>query len=71
MGLVKVGTYRTVSSTMCADLANFIGQLTLRNLRMKKGALDKFRLPVDVLEGECAHVLLTTHLNLINNRPPR
>jgi hypothetical protein len=27
------------------------GQLTLRNLRLKKGALDKFRLPVDVLEG--------------------
>jgi hypothetical protein len=27
------------------------GQITLRNLRLKKGALDKFRLPVDVLEG--------------------
>lgn len=27
------------------------GQLTLRNLRLKKGALDKFQLPVDVLEG--------------------
>jgi hypothetical protein len=28
------------------------GQLTLRKLRLKKGALDKFRLPVDVIEGE-------------------
>ena len=28
-----------------------IGQLTLRKLRLKKGALDKFRLPVDVIEG--------------------
>jgi vacuolar protein sorting-associated protein 13A/C len=28
-----------------------LGQLTLRNLRLKRGALDKFRLPVDVLEG--------------------
>lgn len=27
------------------------GQLTLRKLRLKKGALDKFRLPVDVIEG--------------------
>lgn len=27
------------------------GQLTLRGLRLKKGALDKFRLPIDVLEG--------------------
>ena len=30
------------------------GQLTLRNLKLKKGALDKFQLPVDVLAGECA-----------------
>jgi len=28
-----------------------LGQLTLRNLRLKKGALDKFRLPVDVIAG--------------------
>lgn len=27
------------------------GQLTLRNLRLKKGVLDKFQLPVDVIEG--------------------
>lgn len=29
-----------------------LGQLTLRNLKLKKGALDKFQLPVDVLEGK-------------------
>ena len=29
-----------------------LGQLTLRKLRLKKGALDKFRLPVDVIEGK-------------------
>jgi vacuolar protein sorting-associated protein 13A/C len=42
-----------------ASIANYtaithsfrIGQLTLTNLRLKKGALDKFRLPVDVVEG--------------------
>jgi vacuolar protein sorting-associated protein 13A/C len=28
-----------------------LGQLTLHKLRLKKGALDKFRLPVDVIEG--------------------
>lgn len=27
------------------------GRVTLSNLRLKKGALDKFRLPVDVIEG--------------------
>ena len=35
-----------------------VGQLTLRNLRLKKGALDKFRLPVDVLEGVHISVLM-------------
>lgn len=30
------------------------GQLTLRKLKLKKGALDKFQLPVDVLEGICS-----------------
>jgi len=29
------------------------GQLTLRSLKLKKGALDKFQLPIDVLEGVC------------------
>lgn len=32
-----------------------IGGLTLRNLRLKKEALDKFKLPVDVLEGMSAN----------------
>jgi hypothetical protein len=27
------------------------GELTLRNLVLKRGALDKFRLPIDVVEG--------------------
>ncbi len=27
------------------------GQVTLSKLRLKKGALDKFRLPVDVIDG--------------------
>ena len=27
------------------------GQITLSKLRLKKGALDKFRLPVDVIDG--------------------
>ena len=31
--------------------ATSTGQLTLHKLRLKKGALDKFRLPVDVVEG--------------------
>lgn len=33
----------------------FPGQLTLHKLRLKKGALDNFRLPVDVTEGVHTH----------------
>lgn len=29
-----------------------VGEVVLRNLQLKKEALDKFNLPVDVLEGE-------------------
>ena len=28
------------------------GQFSVNNLRLKKSALDKFRLPIDVVEGE-------------------
>lgn len=34
------------------------GDLKLRNLRLKKEALDKFRLPVDVIEGYLGELTL-------------
>ncbi|KAJ7181657.1 vacuolar protein sorting-associated protein 13 [Mycena crocata] len=45
------------------------GQLTLRNLRLKKGALDKFRLPVDVLEGHLGKFTLSLHWMNLGNQP--
>ncbi|EIW86715.1 vacuolar protein sorting-associated protein 13 [Coniophora puteana RWD-64-598 SS2] len=45
------------------------GQLTLRNLRLKKGALDKFRLPVDVLEGYLGTFTLSLHWMNLGNQP--
>ncbi|KAF9241379.1 vacuolar protein sorting-associated protein 13 [Melanogaster broomeanus] len=45
------------------------GQLTLRNLRLKKGALDKFSLPVDVLEGHLGTFTLSLHWMNLGNRP--
>lgn len=45
------------------------GQLTLRNLRLKKGALDKFRLPVDVLEGHLGKFTLSLHWLNLGNQP--
>ncbi|KAF9453814.1 vacuolar protein sorting-associated protein 13 [Macrolepiota fuliginosa MF-IS2] len=45
------------------------GQLTLRKLRLKKGALDKFQLPVDVLEGHLGTFTLSLHWMNLGNQP--
>ena len=37
------------------------GRVTLSNLRLKKGALDKFRLPVDVIEGHLGCITRLAH----------
>lgn len=44
------------------------GQLALRNLRLKKSALDKFRLPVDVLEGVWLDLLSGNDIQLEQTR---
>ncbi|KAJ4486135.1 vacuolar protein sorting-associated protein 13 [Lentinula aciculospora] len=46
-----------------------VGQLTLRKLQLKKGALDKFRLPVDVLEGHLGEFTLSLHWMNLGNQP--
>lgn len=48
MGLDKASTHFHLLSS---HFTQEPGQLTLRNLKLKKGVLDKFQLPVDVLEG--------------------
>ncbi|KAG6898100.1 hypothetical protein C0992_005427 [Termitomyces sp. T32_za158] len=45
------------------------GQLTLNNLRLKKDALDKFRLPVDVLRGHLGKLSLSLHWLNLGNQP--
>jgi len=45
------------------------GQLTLRSLKLKKGALDKFQLPVDVLEGHLGKFTLSLHWMNLGNQP--
>ncbi|KAI0073133.1 vacuolar protein sorting-associated protein 13 [Panus rudis PR-1116 ss-1] len=45
------------------------GQLTLHKLQLKKGALDKFRLPVDVLEGHLGKFTLSLHWMNLGNQP--
>lgn len=34
------------------NISLFSGEVVLKGLKLKKEALDKFRLPVDVIEGE-------------------
>lgn len=46
-----------------------LGQLTLKTLRLKKGALDKFRLPVDVVEGQFGLVHHDPVLRSYRRRP--
>ncbi|QRV76706.1 vacuolar protein sorting-associated protein 13 [Ceratobasidium sp. AG-Ba] len=45
------------------------GQLSLRGLKLKKEALDKFRLPVDVLEGYVGTFTLTIPWQNITGKP--
>ncbi|GLB36151.1 putative vacuolar protein sorting-associated protein [Lyophyllum shimeji] len=45
------------------------GQLTLHNLRLKRSALDKFRLPVDVLQGHLGKLSLSLHWLNLGNQP--
>lgn len=45
------------------------GKISLGKLRLKKGALDKFRLPVDVLEGHLGKFTLSMHWMNLGNQP--
>ncbi|KAI0756975.1 vacuolar protein sorting-associated protein 13 [Daedaleopsis nitida] len=45
------------------------GKVTLTNLRLKKGALDKFRLPVDVIDGHLGKLSLSLHWMNLGNQP--
>ncbi|TFK77101.1 vacuolar protein sorting-associated protein 13 [Pluteus cervinus] len=45
------------------------GRITLRNLRLKKGALDKFQLPIDVREGFLGTFTLSLHWMNLGNQP--
>lgn len=46
-------------STKDLNIGIWSGDIKLRNLRLKKEALDKFRLPVDVVEGYLGDLTLS------------
>ncbi|KDE03795.1 hypothetical protein MVLG_05736 [Microbotryum lychnidis-dioicae p1A1 Lamole] len=47
------------------------GDVKLRNLRLKKAALDKFRLPVDVVEGYLGDLTLSIPWSNLSGKPVR
>ncbi|KAG8963047.1 hypothetical protein FRC03_003482 [Tulasnella sp. 419] len=52
------------------DFGNVMeGVVTFRNLRIKKGALDKFRLPVDVIEGNLGRLDMKIPFFYLGSRP--
>ncbi|MBW0584155.1 hypothetical protein O181_123870, partial [Austropuccinia psidii MF-1] len=52
------------------DLALAIGSIFLcRNLKLKRGALDKFRLPIDVVKGSIGRLVLTVLGTVLGSRP--
>jgi vacuolar protein sorting-associated protein 13A/C len=55
MGLVNLGIIQ--------------GQVTLRKLRIKKGALDMFRLPIDISESHLGKFSLSLHWLNLGNQP--
>jgi hypothetical protein len=57
-----IGQGKPALSSITDHLTQEAGQLTLRSLKLKKGALDKFQLPVDVLEGVYSKVLASPFL---------
>jgi hypothetical protein len=60
--LSRVSPCRFQNSKRC-NILRGTGQVTLRKLRIKKAALDAFRLPVDVAEGSC-HYRRGTFVNV-------
>ncbi|MBW0562763.1 hypothetical protein O181_102478 [Austropuccinia psidii MF-1] len=45
------------------------GDIRLKNLKLKRGALDKFRLPIDVVEGSIGSLVLTVPWTALGSRP--
>ncbi|KAJ3092913.1 hypothetical protein HK102_000456 [Quaeritorhiza haematococci] len=65
-------TFIPIHSTLClASSFCHAGDVTLQNLRLKTSALDKFNLPLQVLEGYLGDLTLTIPWNDLKNKPVR
>jgi len=62
-----LGAY--VSNLEDLNIAIWTGNVVLRNLQLKKEALDKFNLPIDVLEGYLGELTLKIPWSNLKNQP--
>ncbi|KAF9211914.1 hypothetical protein BGZ59_007452 [Podila verticillata] len=66
-----IGPYVTNLNVNQLNIAIWSGDVKLTNLRLKKDALDKFSLPVDVVEGKCylGELTLSIPWSNLKNKP--
>lgn len=64
-----LGDYVSNLETSQLSIAIWQGDVVLHNLKLKTSALDKFNLPVDVLEGYLGDLTLNIPWNDLKNKP--
>ncbi|KAG0313845.1 hypothetical protein BGZ97_009846 [Linnemannia gamsii] len=64
-----IGPYVTNLDVSQLNIAIWSGDVKLTNLRLKKDALDKFNLPVDVVEGYLGELTLSIPWANLKNKP--
>ncbi|KAG0317193.1 hypothetical protein BGZ99_006445, partial [Dissophora globulifera] len=64
-----IGPYVTNLNVNQLNIGIWSGDVKLTNLRLKKDALDKFSLPVDVLEGYLGELTLSIPWSNLKNKP--
>ncbi|KAI1310241.1 hypothetical protein EDD11_003857 [Mortierella claussenii] len=64
-----IGPYVTNLNVSQLNIAIWSGDVKLTNLRLKKDALDKFSLPVDVVEGYLGELTLSIPWSNLKNKP--
>ncbi|GAA6061937.1 hypothetical protein JCM10212_001505 [Sporobolomyces blumeae] len=66
-----LGTYVDNLNTGQLNLGVWSGDIKLRNLRLKKDALDKLNLPIDVLEGYLGELTIKIAWHQLGSQPVR
>ncbi|GAA5995177.1 hypothetical protein JCM5350_001861 [Sporobolomyces pararoseus] len=66
-----LGTYVDNLNTSQLNLGVWSGDIKLRNLRLKKDALDKLNLPIDVMEGYLGELTIKIAWHALSSQPVR